>query len=140
MSSFRASPSGRENENQKFKKLPSRVIFKKKIRKSRFFVSSLALALALFPKHNFGTEREQAQEQVLKKKNRNVVSLALALALALALFPKHPIECLRLGRRVGDRQSCKLVVSANDCLESGRSNISKRRTVAVHPQPSWGWP
>jgi len=63
MSSF---PAGGKT---KVKKLPSRVIFKKKSGKSRFFLSSLALALALFRKHNFGTERKQAQEQVFKKKN-----------------------------------------------------------------------
>ena len=48
------------------------------------------------------------------------------------------IECL-VGPQGWGQTKCKLVVSANDCL-SGRSNISKRRTVAVHPQPSWGGP
>ncbi len=72
----------------------------------------------------------------------------------LKFFPmfKH-IECLRLGRRVGDRQNCKLVVGI-DCVHLGKATfesverlqstpsraeggplsftITKRRTVGVH--------
>jgi hypothetical protein len=59
---------------------------------------------------------------------------------------RRGIECLRLGRRLGTDKAanwlCRQMIAAKcgKCRKSWRGNISKRRTVAVHPQPSWGRP
>ena len=45
---------------------------------------------------------------------------------------KNMIECLRLGRRVGDRQNCKLVVGI-DCVHLGQVTCNLEIVVLRPP-------